>query len=382
MPMIAYSMSGEGRGHATRVRAIVEDLRCRHRVVLFAPGQAYELLAPLYERMDVEVRRIEGLKFRYARGGTLDYGATLAGAAGFLLRLPERVAQLRDQLRAIGPDLAIVDFEPLLPRAAEAEGIPYVSIDHQHFLTEFSSCDLPAIDRVRCALMGMAVRFFHGRQRLTVVSSFYRPALRRGPWRRRVRQVGPLLGQDVLARSPSDDGFLLVYLRRDTPDRVFRALAECGLPARVYGTGRRGTDGTLSFHPVERESFVRDLARCTALVSTAGNQVVGEAIHLRKPVLALPESGNWEQGVNGFWVERLGIGLVRDPRDLRPGDIRGFLDRLDGFRLNLGLEAAGSSGNADVARLVEEAVADALRAGRASRPESDVVGRAVLGRAA
>ena len=31
------------------------------------------------------------------------------------------------------PDLVITDFEPLLPRAARLEGVPYISIDHQHF---------------------------------------------------------------------------------------------------------------------------------------------------------------------------------------------------------------------------------------------------------
>lgn len=359
MSTIFYSMSGEGRGHATRVRAIVEDLRQRHRVVLFASGQAHDLLAAQPLEGDVEVRRVEGLSFRYAGDGTLDYAATALGATGFLARMGRNVAALREAIRAERPDLAITDFEPLLPRAAEREGLPYACIDHQHFLTEFSTRDLPPLDRVRCLLMGLAVRAFHGNQRLTVVSSFYRPPLRRGPWRRRVRQVGVLLGQDVLAKTPSDEGFLLVYLRRDTPQRVFRALAACGLPARVYGTGRTGTDGPLAFLPVDRAAFVDDLARCRALVSTAGNQVVGEAIHLRKPVLALPEPGNWEQGINGSWVERMGIGRQADPRRLRSSRIRGFLDGLDGFRRNM--ESAGTCGNQDVSRLVEELLEEVAR---------------------
>jgi uncharacterized protein (TIGR00661 family) len=195
-----------------------------------------------------------------------------------------------------------------------------------------------------------------------------------------VRQVGTLLGRDVLERTPSDEGFLLVYLRRDTPERVFRALAESGLPARVYGTGRRGTDGPLTFLPVERDAFVRDLSRCTALVSTAGNQVVGEAIHLRKPVLALPESGNWEQGVNGFWVERMGIGLVRDPRALRASTIAEFLGRLDEFRRNL--DVAGSPGNAEVARLLEEAMSERRSGARPSGARIAAVARLDLGKAA
>ena len=56
MATIFYSLSGEGRGHATRVRAVVEELRKRHRVVIYAPGHAYELLLPVYEGTDVDIR--------------------------------------------------------------------------------------------------------------------------------------------------------------------------------------------------------------------------------------------------------------------------------------------------------------------------------------
>ena len=65
MATMFYSLSGEGRGHATRVRAIVEDLRKLHQTVIYAPGQAYELLSPVYQGTDVVVRHISGLAFHY-----------------------------------------------------------------------------------------------------------------------------------------------------------------------------------------------------------------------------------------------------------------------------------------------------------------------------
>lgn len=355
MSTLFYSMSGEGRGHATRTRAIVEDLRRRHRVVLFAPRQAHDLLAPLYEGSDVEVRRIEGLAFHYKPGGGLDHVRTVLEFLRVVRRFPALVDQLRAAIRAGRPDLVVTDFEPLLPRAAEREGIPYVSVDHQHFLTTYSMEGLPARQRFQAFLMAQAVRVFHGKQKLTVVSSFYKPRLKRllpG----KVRQVGVLLGEDVRHRQPSDGDFLLVYLRRDTPSRVFRALDSCGLPCRVYGPGRTGTEGNLTFLAVDRASFVDDLARCRALVSTAGNQVVGEAMHLGKPILALPESDNWEQGINGHWVARMGIGMCADPATLGPETVAEFLARLGGFKA--AMPGPGSEGNDEVARALEEVLAD------------------------
>jgi uncharacterized protein (TIGR00661 family) len=354
MATIFYSMAGEGRGHATRVRAIVEDLRRRHRVVLFAPGQAHDLLAPIYRDSDVEVRPIDGLTFRYRPDGSVDYFRSVVESAKGLPGYSRRIEELRKQIVVDRPDLVVTDFEPLLPRAAERAGVPYVSIDHQHFLTTYSMRGLPLYQRIHALLIGASVNLFHARQDLTIVSAFFRPPLRIGAGSK-VRQVGVLLGQDILERTPSDEEFLLVYLRRGTPRRVFRALANCGLPARIYGPGMLGIDGPLTFCSVDRQDFVEDLSRCRALVTTAGNQVVGEALHLGKPVLALPEPGNWEQGLNGFFLERMGVGACASMRTLRSKVIREFLAKLDSFRAAMPRGNAG--GNAEVSRILEDFMA-------------------------
>jgi uncharacterized protein (TIGR00661 family) len=354
MATIFYSMAGEGRGHATRVRAIVEDLRQRHRVVLFAPGQAHDLLAPIYRDSDVEVRVIEGLSFRYRADGSVDYLRSVVESIRSLGTYARRVDELHKQILADRPDLIITDFEPLLPRAGERAGVPYVSVDHQHFLTTYSMRWLPLYQRIQALLIGAAVRLFHGRQNLTIVSAFFRPPLRAGAGRS-VRQVGVLLGQDILERTPKDEDFLLVYLRRGTPRRVFRALANCGLPARIYGPGKVGNEGPLAFCAVDREAFVHDLARCRALVTTSGNQVVGEALHLRKPVLALPEPGNWEQGLNGFFLEQMGVGACASMHTLRSKAIREFLSHLDAYRA--AMPCGNASGNVEVSRILEDFLA-------------------------
>jgi hypothetical protein len=65
MAHIVFSLSGEGRGHATRVRAVVEHLREQHRLTLRAPADAFDFLAPLYATSEVCVRAIPGLRFHY-----------------------------------------------------------------------------------------------------------------------------------------------------------------------------------------------------------------------------------------------------------------------------------------------------------------------------
>jgi uncharacterized protein (TIGR00661 family) len=354
MATIFYSMSGEGRGHATRVKAIVEDLRLRHRVVLFAPEQAYSLLEPVFSGTDVEIRRIDGITFRYRRDGRVGYVRSLLGSLKWFSGLGRQLEELRPVFLMERPDLVLTDFDPVLPRAADRMGVPYASIDHQHFLTSFPLEGLPFRLRLRASVMVPFVKAFHWRQKMTIISSFYRPPsharLPEG-----VRAVGVLLGEDIRAKVPRDDGFLLAYLRRDPPQTVLDALAGSEREVRIYGPTRSDRVGNLWFRPVDRATFVDDLACCHALVTTAGNQLVGEAIHLGKPVLALPEPGNWEQRINGFHLERMGAGMSVRMESFDRSALSRFLGDIDRFRSIASRQEV--CGNEDVSRIVEELLA-------------------------
>jgi uncharacterized protein (TIGR00661 family) len=79
-------------------------------------------------------------------------------------------------------------------------------------------------------------------------------------------------------------------------------------------------------------AFVADLASCAALVGAAGNQTLGEALHLGKPVLALPEKRHHEQLINAHVLERMGAGRAVTLESFAPHDLIEFLDRLDAHR--------------------------------------------------
>ena len=116
MGRIFYSVAGEGRGHATRVRTVVEELRQEHDVVLLAPHVAFEFLDDVYhDADDVEVRRIPGLQFCY-NGRRVSYFSSIRQSVPYLRQLPELVNSMERMLRDEQPDLIITDFEPALPQ--------------------------------------------------------------------------------------------------------------------------------------------------------------------------------------------------------------------------------------------------------------------------
>ena len=124
MATIFYGVAGEGRGHAARALALTEALRTRHRVVLYASGQAYDMLAPFYASSEIRVHQLPLLGFRYGPGRRLSYIATGLANMPYLQAMPANIEHLRRQLDAERPDLVLTDFEPLLARAADRAGVP------------------------------------------------------------------------------------------------------------------------------------------------------------------------------------------------------------------------------------------------------------------
>jgi len=330
MAKIFYSMSGEGRGHATRVRAIVDELRQRHEITLFAPGDAYELLEPAYRNSDVKIHRISCLRFYYTAKGKLHRIKTAIGAVRYLRKYWRARGRLDEYIRRHQPDVILTDFEPSLPRAARRTGVPFISLNHQHFLIVNDLAQLPWRLRLHAWFMGLVVGSYYRKQARTIVSSFYFPPLKKK--HDDVVQVGVILRPSVIGAARGNEGHLVAYLRKFATPNVIDALRQCGREVRLYGLGDKPPEGNVRYCAISEEHFLRDLATCDALVCTAGNQLVGEALYLGKPVLAMPEANNQEQYINAYFLEQEGTGEWVELQELTPGRIRAFLGRVDAYR--------------------------------------------------
>jgi uncharacterized protein (TIGR00661 family) len=368
MARIFYSMAGEGRGHAVRVRTLVEHLREEHELVLFAPDEAYDFLVKSYgdEQAVENVRllRIPGIKFHYT-GGKLDLFKSIGHGLRYARReLPALVSTFRRRIEADRPDLCISDFEPSLPRAARQAGVPLMSVDHQHVLLAYDLKTLPLVLRRYAWWMSWSVRCYYGRGDYeAVTSSFYTPPLK--PGFEHVRQVGPMLREDLVAMTPQQGDFLLSYLRMNTPAHVLETLAACGYDVRVYGLGERPRQGRISFHAIDERRFVTDLASCAALVSAAGNQLLGEALFLGKPVFAIPEEMHHEQQINACFLKQMGAGSWTTLETFAIAPLREFLSQLDDYRANTATLCGRLNGTPDALAAIRQSLS---RCERASAP--------------
>ncbi|QDU55363.1 glycosyltransferase family protein [Aeoliella mucimassa] len=333
MSTIFYSVMGEGRGHAARARTVVEELRHRHRIVLYSSHDALEFLWKQYENAaDVEVRSIEGLKFHYTEK-RLNLYKTISSGLSLWMRVEKLLEPLVEAIKQEKPDLVISDFEPLVARAAHRTNVPVLSFDHQHFLLAYDLSILPTQLRWWARSMRLAVWMFGIGQQKTMVSAFYSPPLKRGY--EDVVQVGPLLRPTIRQRETSDQGFLLSYLRRQTPEATVRKLGSLGLPVRIYGLGKRPPQGNAEFFEVDEHSFTESLVTCKAVVAAAGNQLLGEALYLGKPFFAMPERKHFEQRINACFLKELGGGDWAYVERVEQSQLDAFMANIEMYRENL-----------------------------------------------
>ncbi len=304
MARIHYGLAGEGRGHAVRARTLLEELQVAHTVTVHAPGDAYSFLAPLYAgHRRIEIREVPGLRWSYGRRGQVAVIRSARQSAAYLAALPALIERLRRVLIDERAELVITDFEPALSRAARRAGVPLVAIDHQAFLTTSELSELPLALRAHAAFMGAFVARWTPRPDLRVVSSFYRPKLRAGVGAE-VRQANVFLRRALREAAPERGGYILAYLRPGVPERALDVLRSAPVEVRLYGRGDGPREGALVRCPVDEAGFLADLRGCAAVISTAGNQLIGEALALGKPVLAAPELGNREQELNAWFLAR------------------------------------------------------------------------------
>lgn len=317
---IVYGVFGYGRGHATRALSVLPELAKQHELLVLAGGDAYEALSESFPVFQLpRMGYVYGSNGRHSLVGTVR--ANTAPVADALFDGPV-AKSVRKAMESFRPHVAVSDAEPFTHHVAARLGIPRISFDHVGMLAH---CKVHVPPRWRWAMARDVSTYLllMGRPAAVIISSFFHVE----PRHHQVRCVGPLLRREVKGIEPSDGKYLLAYFNRGRHQvsRTIEAeLQRLGMPVVMYGSDTVGTRGNLHFQPASNEGFLRDLAAASAVVSTAGNQLVGECIHFKKPLLAIPENC-LEQQVNAAAVRRLGIGHSVESRALNADVIHDFL---------------------------------------------------------
>lgn len=323
---IAYGIHGYGRGHATRALAVLPELAKRHDLLILAGGDAYDATCEQYP-----VLRIPTLGYHYRRSGTRSNYLTFTRNAPAILDIflhGPAFQMIAEAFRDFRPDIVVSDAEPWTHAVAAHTSVPRIGFDHFGVLA-YCRPTMSLADRIVAERDAWVYRKLMGQPERVIVSSFYDAPPRRDG----VTFVGTLLRDEVFRVRPERGEFVLAYFNKGMhlfSKRVEHALLDCGAPVKVYGTGRCGSNRNLEFRLPSNYAFLEDLAACRAVISTAGNQLVGEAVHFGKPMLVMPEDCV-EQRVNARALENMGLGGQVCQRRMSVEVVRSFLSQLDRF---------------------------------------------------
>lgn len=361
MARIVYALSGQGRGHTSRVLAVSEALRSSgHEVTFCCGGTARTILEQQGEEVvpvPALTQEMQGNEVRLGETVTCNWRKVLGGHAV--------IARLADVFSAMRPDLLITDFEAFSWRAARRVGVPIVSFNHQQVLTE-TRYRLPPRYWFAAGVTLGAVRMIAPRDPLHVLlTSFFFPPLKRPV---RTTLVPPIIRSAVQQLVPrSGDHVLVYYNQAEGTEHVLEMLRQVDAQFVVYNFEPERPDEypNLHFKEPSLEGFLQDLAASRAVICTAGFTLISEALYLGKPLMVVPNRGIFEQTLNALFLERDGLGRAVMDRSLTLDDVQRFLEETQ----PLGMRQRDMCGNREAVACLEGLLARLLPA-QVTRPDS------------
>lgn len=322
---IAYGVHGYGRGHATRAFPILEHLCSEYEVKIFAGGDAYGILADQFD-----VIRIPCLSFD-KKGTRKSVLRTLTKNASNIADLILRGVGyqiVRESLEQLQPNVVISDSEGWTGRAAFDLNIPRIAFDHHGIFTHCTP-SMSKLDKLRLTGDNIIYKQLIPKPDRILASSFYSAPCKHD----RVSVVPAILRNEVYGHESTEGDHLVAYFSKGLAalsHNVVDALTSLPYDVRMYGTHDKGSYKNIQFKKIGRK-FLKDLASCRAVISTAGNQLVGECMYYKKPMLVMPED-SVDQRTNARHVDIMGIGIATTFEAFDKATVAHFLSRLDYYK--------------------------------------------------
>ena len=328
---ILYGVVGEGMGHAIRSSVVLDHLIAQgHQVHIVVSGKAHDFLKAKFPHID----QIWGLTMAMEHNEVKNRLTLTQNLKGALKGFPKNVSTYFEVEAAFAPDLVISDFETWSWLFAKRHNLPLICIDNIQIINR---CTHPpallGLDRSAFKLARSIVKAKCPGAAHYLITTFFTPPVRK----KRTTLIPPILRPAILHATPTAGDHLLVYQTSDTFAALPALLQQLDRPSIVYGLtppdGAPSHAGNLTYRPFSEPQFIADLAAAAGVITSAGFTLLGEALHLKKPILATPVLGQFEQLLNARYLESLGFGTYDTHLGL--DTLNHFLDRLPEFGENL-----------------------------------------------
>jgi len=322
---ILYGVCGIGMGHAHRQLPIIEYFAKSNKMVIFAYGESYDFYSGRFKGSKNVTVVMVAVPFYVGNKKGIDFEATrkLPANRGKNIARINNLA-FKKAGRIIGrPDLVISDYEPISAGYAYAHGAPLVTIDQQ---SKYLAGNFPLTLRGFSYKDEVArLRLFFPRANARVACSFFRVETKN----KEIQILPPILEDEIInlkLNLSKNSQSILIYIssQQEFVQNLEEVARICALEKYIHfhifapKSIKRFPKATpnVSFYKKSDEHFLNVLKSCAGIISTAGHNLLSEAMFLGIPVYAIPLP-IYEQNMNAYIIDKYKFGLLRPKLERR-----------------------------------------------------------------
>lgn len=326
---ILYGVPGEGMGHATRSKVIIDYLIQKgHSLKIVASSRAFTFLDKSFPGKVIEIK---GFHFAYEDAEVSTFKTFTLNLKGAPKNLLYNLKKERLIIQDFKTDLVISDFESFSYFFARKYQLPIISIDNMQVMNRCSlDIDIRKEERNNYQLAKQIVKAKVPGCDHYLISSFFEATI----IKKNTQIVPPIIRQAILDAKVSTGKHILMYQTSSSLKTVQEVLQQ--LPNEtfyVYGMNKDFTERNIVFKPFSEKGFIDDLSSARAVIANGGFSFISEAVYLKKPIYSFPIHNQFEQWMNAAYIQKLGYGRHFDSLD---GDhLKSFLYDIAVFQNNL-----------------------------------------------
>lgn len=323
--VIFYCICGEGMGHAIRSSVIIDRIKDKYDVYIFSSDRAYKYLNKKFDN----VYKIGGFNTVYINNKVNNTKTLINALKRNPLNIKEGYEELYKKARKLSPDVIVTDFEIYATMVSKLLSIPLISLDNIHMITQ-TAIDYPPKHQGEMLKAKGVIKSYVIKPKIHILTSFFYPKIK--PKKRAVLYP-PVIREDILKLEPTIEDHIIVYQTSKESVKLVEQLKSLNEKFTVYGFNKDEVDENLTYKLFNENEFYNDLASAKAVICNGGFTFISEAISLKKPIYSVPAIGNFEQTLNGFYVQKLGYGEYHE--EMSPKKVEKFLKRLPKYQEKL-----------------------------------------------
>lgn len=324
MARILYGVCGEGLGHASRSRILINHLKKEHEIRVIAGGGAYDFLSKEFDFVD----EIESPRFAYKGNQVKLFYSILYMLYKTIESTPFSFLKVRRIIKKFKPDLLITDAEPISHSAAFFSGLKRMSIDNPQALI-YRKYKVNFGEYLSWLLLIIALKVFVLNADKYIIYDFSDEQID-DP---HVLFLKPLIQEGILKQKPKYGDHVFVYQTTISTEFICKILKKMDEKFIIYGFNKGLIDENLVFKRFNEDEFYSDISNAKAIITNGGFTVISEALYLKKPIFSLPIKNQFEQILNGKFIQKLGVGVYY--MNFYEEKLKDFLNNLDHYKENL-----------------------------------------------